>query len=334
MRSWAGLALLLVLCAGCGRTAKLTRGDTAALALAQAAVELLAEGDRPGAIEKLNAAIQRYPLSYELRFEYARVASNSRFTAPALDTFALLMDEDPSDLDVPRNYARLAIYLGQLDRASEPIARLMASSNPTSADYTVSASLAFALGDSERARQTAGHAIAQDDSNAEAYSLLGKSIIEAGGDDAEALAALATAIGLNPGLGSARYAYGTLMIQTGDEGGRGELERWKTCTSLKGADFKRSEIAQRLSNSKEASRVIPEWSTPWIEIARAQLELGQPRKAQESLAIAFKALPVTNEMYKLSYSAARAQNDTKNAELWLKRWTRARQKGTFDANKN
>ncbi len=311
----------------------LTRGDADALAVAQAAVELVAEGNRPAAVAKLEAAIERYPHSYELRFEFARVASNSRFTAPALDTFELLMAADPDDLDVPRNYARLAIYVGQFVRAKEPIAHLLAAQDPTSEDFAVAASLALALGDSTGATSAAENAIKADAKNASAYHLLGKSILDTGGSESDALAALATALEIDPGLDAARFSYGTLLLQKGSERGQAELARWQASSSLTGPEFTGSKSEERLALARKVSKALPTWSLPWIEIARCQLELGQPRKAEESLAIAFKRAPFTLECYKLSYAAARAQNDSKNAALWLDRWKRARENGPLATGK-
>jgi tetratricopeptide (TPR) repeat protein len=327
MSTWAGACLLVVSVACCGGGPHLTRGDADAIAAAQAAVDLVATGNRPSAITKLEAAIERYPKSYELRFEFARVASNSRFTAPALDTFEMLMIEDPGDLDVPRNYARLATFTGQLERAKAPIAVLLGAAQPSSADYTAAARLAFELGDTGGAKAAAEKAIAKDSGNADAHLLLGKSLLEAGGDDQNAMAVLAKALELNPGLTAARYAYGTLLLQTGNEAGRSELDRWETSLFLASPDFTLMKVGERVELSRVASKALPNWSLPWVEIARAQLELGQPRKAEESLLIAFKRAPITLEIFKLSYAAARAQNDSKNADLWLKRWKAARENG-------
>jgi len=331
----AGVALLGA-CAGDSDQAptSFVRADAEAVAEVAVALERLASGDRVGAFATLEAVVARHPESYEAQLEYARLAATSGSTAPALAAYQALFAADapagtagPSDPSVARGLTRLALFLGQTEVAVEASASLTGP-GATAADLALAARAAFESGEPAAAKLHAEAAVAADPRDAEAHHQLALALLELPGaaedatQTAEAQASLRKAIQEDPGRIEARFLLGTLMLQA-DDVVRGErlLEVTDLVRELDTPGFQALDPRTRIRRARTIAEEVPAWSRPLLEVARAQLALGQPAKADETLAEAMQLKPKTLELYKLRYAAAIARNDPKAQKNWLERWT-------------
>ncbi|MDF1800162.1 MAG: hypothetical protein P1V81_13365 [Planctomycetota bacterium] len=329
----AGVALLGACAGGTDPTgAAFVRADAEAVAEVAVALERLAGGDRAGAFATLEAVVARHPDSYEAQLEFARLAATNGSTAPALAAYQALFAANlaagvPHDPSVARGLTRLALFLGQTDVAVEASASL-AGPGATAADLALAARAAFESGDPATARLHAEAAVAADPRDAEAHHQLALALLELPGAAVDATqttgaqASLRKAIQEDPGRIEARFLLGTLMLQA-DDTIRGErlLEVTELVRELDTPGFLALEPRARIRRARQIAEEVPAWSRPLLEVARAQLALGQPAKADETLAEAMQLKPKTLELYKLRYAAAIARNDPKAQKNWLQRWT-------------
>lgn len=307
------------------------RDDPTAVAAVDGALELLVSGDRAGAHAALTAALDRHPDSYEALLEHARLGAALGDTAPALATYQRLFLADPADVPVARGLARLALFLGRVDLAG-PAADALAGPDAAAGDLALAAEVALAAGDVELARTRAEEATRVDPKHPDGHHQLALALLEGaalGGPDATATdqvqVALRKAIHQDPGRVEARHLLGTLLLQ-GDAEARGTrlLDSIELVRELEDPAFAAGDPAERIQRARAIGVELPGWSRPQLEVARAQLALGQPVKADATLAEAMAKRPRLLELYKLRYAAALARGDTKAERNWLERWTEQR----------
>lgn len=311
------LGLGLLLTAACDAGPRFERANPEALA----AIEKALETNAP-----LDELVARYPNSYEVRFESARRAATSGNSALAIETFEELGADAPDDLVLARRLCNLCLFVGQLDRAEVPLARLLDRPQPSSEDRVLAARLARARGDLPGATTHARAAVLQDPSSSRAHHELALVLLESTTpDERTATAELRAALALDPGSTDAHFTLGTLLLQAGGEDeGRRALEASALTQELGSASFRRLPVASRQQRAHQIAARLPNWSRPWLEIARAELELGRPKRAEVSLARAAELLPDDVERYKLLYAAAKAAGKSQLATQRLAAWRQAR----------
>ena len=329
-------SLFLGACAGEDQAAptaelpiELARGDAAALARVEVALEHLAGGRRPDALATLEACLDAHPGSLEANLEYARLAATSGHTAPALATYERLHAADPTDDGVARGLARLALFLGREDLAGRAADVLAADASSSAADLALAAEVALAAGDVPLARSRAEAAVERDPMDPAAHHQLALAMLEEL-DDTLATGpvqnTLRVAVHLDPGRTEARHLLATLLMQVGkEELGRGLLDANALIAELGSAEYAALGPRPRMKRAREVADDLPTWSRPALEIARAQLALGQAAKAEETLVGAMDLRPRSLELYKLRYAAALARADAKAADNWLERWNLKRE---------
>jgi len=270
--------------------------------------------------------VARFPRSFEVRLEYARHAATAGNSAQALETFEALGAAAPDDRAVARRLCNLCLFVGQLDRAAAPLQRLLGADEPTAEDHVLAARLARARGDLTAALDFARTAVRAAPESAAAHHELARVLLEANApDEAAATAELEAALALDPGLAEARFLLGTLLLQAGDElAGQRALDAGTLAEQLTSADFRARPAEERLQRAHQLAARIPDWSRPWLEVARAELELGRPKKAELSLARAGELRPDDVERLKLLFAAAKAAGRTQLADQRLAAWREAR----------
>jgi len=305
--------------AACGGGPTFEHGLPEANAALDAALEA---GSGMAAFESLLA---RYPSSYEVKLEYAHRAASAGNNAQALQTFEELSRADSADKAAARKLAALCLFVGQLDRAAVPIASLLLD-QPTSDDQVLAARLAHARGDLVEAEARGRAAVAADSKNSAAHFELALILLDGEAPESPAVEAeLKAALASDPGLAEAHYALGTWLLQADDEAaGKRQLETSQLARELTAPAFLKVAPQERMQRAYQIGARLPKWSQPLLEIARAELELGRPKKAEASLALAAKLVPNTPERAKLLYATAKARGDQAQAKKRLKEWRAAR----------
>lgn len=296
------------------------------------------EHDEPEAVAALNAALAsgeglqtlkelraRYPNSFEVQLEYARRAASAGNNAQAIEVFEALAEDDPTSATVARKLAALCLFVGQLERAAAPIGALMAE-DPAPADLVLAARLAHARGDLKDAEALTQRALAAAPDDNSAHFVLAQVLFDGDDPGSEAVRdeLLAALLG-DPGLAEAHYALGTWYLQAGDEaaGGR-QLEAATLVDELTSKAFLDAPAKERMQRAYQIGARLPTWSAPMLEVARAELELGRPKKAEASLGRAAKLVPQTPERHKLLFAAAKARGEEALAAERFEAWRRAR----------
>ena len=324
-RAWArlgraALPLCLGLALGCGgRDATFEHGDPGALALIERALESSVLGKEHVAFAQLEAGLDEFPRSFELRREYAGCAVRTERLALGIEAFELLLAAEPEEVGVARSLAHACLSGGFLARAEAPIQWLSARADADAFDLDLASRLTFERGDLDAAASWAERARALAPEDPAVAFQLARVRVAAG--DPETRAALERTLELDPGQTQARFALGTLELQTGhDEAGQRQLKLREEVRRLDGKAFRALAAKPRLEAARQLSRELPDWSAPLLEVARAQLELGQPKKAQETLRRAAELRPDSLERAELNYAAALARGEQASAAEWLAVW--------------
>lgn len=318
-RSRAVLVLLLAGAACSESRATFEHADPTGLARVEAALELSVLGNDHAAFQLLSAALEELPRSFEVRFEYASSAVRTERLALGIEAYEELWAAEPERLAVARNLAHASLSGGFLEHAAPPILWLSGRAEASGFDLDLASRLAFERGDLVAAEDWARKAVSRAPDNARAVFQLARVLLAA--EDPGARGALERTLALDPGQTQARFALGTLELQSGNQqAGELQLAQRELLRRLKGADFRVLAAKPRLEVARQISRELPAWSEPLLEIARAQLELGQPKKAQETLERAAELRPDSLDRIELQYAAALARGERRNAREWLAIW--------------
>lgn len=319
------LALCLASLFACGGDAQLEPAGPEALTLADQVAEQLLGGDAHGAFAAAGAALALYPRARELHVEYAQAAVATNRPGLAIDTWQTLRDSASSPAErhrLEQQIAHEALTHGLVERAATAVAALRALPEPGAFDLLLISLDAFERGELERALTAARAGRALDARDATLAYQLARAELALGQDQARAT--LQATLELDPGQDRAYFNLAQLDIEAGaDASAEAALAKQATVRELTRKSFTDLNPKQRIQLASKVARELPEWSLPHIEIAAAQLELGQPRKAQETLDIARVKRPFNLRTIELSYAAARASNQPKEARAWLKRWREA-----------
>ena len=190
----------------------------------------------------------------------------------------------------------------------------------------LAARLAHASGDLAGAERAARAAVAARSNSSAAHHELALVLLELEPlDEAAARAELEAALALDPGLAEAHYALGTLLLQMGAEApGQRALEASALVHELDSPAFGKLPPTKRIQRAYQIGARLPSWSRPLIEIARAELELGRPKKAESTLERAATLAPNDPERHKLLYATAKATGNKALAQKRLTAWRKAR----------
>lgn len=280
-------------------------------------------GDNEAAFQVLSSGLRDFPRSFELRAEYAMVAARTERSALAIETWEGLIAAGGSVRDLQRHLARASLAGGFLEHARAPIQSLIARQDAGAEAFDLASRLAFEAGDLERAVTMAREAVQRDTKNPRIAYQLARVLVAA--DDDAARDRLVRTLVLDPGHVQARFSLGTMDLQadrtsSGDE----HLRLRGLVQRLAGKDFKTATPEARIAQAKAVAKELPNWSKPVLEIARAQLALGKPKKAQTTLQRAADLAPHDFDLSELHYAAALARNQKQVAKRWLGIWKRER----------
>lgn len=319
--TWLGTLLLLVAaCGGAGGTKPhFSRADPEALLVVDEATNLSASGQHLVAFAKLEAALALFPDSFELRLAYADAAARTERLALAIEAYEDLQAAEPKNPHIARKLAQTALSGGFLKPADRAVGLLLAQDEPAARDLQLASQLAFEHGDLEGAIKWAdrAEAMAPDDPLV-AYQLARSLVAKESG---RAQAALERTLELDPGQAQARFALGTLLLQAGEtQAGEAQLGLQAVIRKVANTKFASLDSEERLSRARRAARALPRWSRPQLEIARVQLERGQPKKALATLELATSLLPESLDLYELHYATALALGQKQAAKKWARLW--------------
>lgn len=318
------LALLLAGACGEGAPSGLEPAGPEAQALAEGVADALVSGDSHGAFARAEAALELFPGARELHVELAHAAAATNRPGLAIETWnALLPGAAPDErLRLQRRIAHEALTHGLVAEAAAAVADLAALPAPEAFDHLLLSLDAFERGalDAALAHARRGQELDPRDATL-AYQV---ARCELTLELPAARASLERTLELDPGQDRAYFNLAQLAIERGDEAAADELfARQNTIRELTRKAFTSLPPKQRLQLAGKIARELPEWSLPAIEIAQAQLELGQPRRTQETLEEARQKRPFNLRTIELSYAAARARNQENEARQWLRRWRQA-----------
>jgi len=321
-RSWL-IATLLTLVAACGGpsgdTPNFEHGDPEAQAVVDEALDLSAAGNHLFAFAKLEEALPVFPDSFELQLAFADAAARTERLAVAIETFEELLKAEPTNAALARKLAQTALSGGFLEPADRAVETLVTQDSPEATDYQLASQLAFEHGDLEVAIEWADRAAALAPTDPSVAYQLARSLVAQGNDRAQA--ALERTLVLDPGQAQARFSLGTLFLQAGDtEAGEAQLALQAVIRKIANKKYATLDAAERLARAQRAARALPTWSRPQLEIARIQLERGQPKKALLTLESAASLLPDSLDLYELHYATALALGQKKAAKKWARLW--------------
>lgn len=322
-RFWAA-AGLLALAACADRPAFVTAG-VEAQALADRVAELLMTGDTHGAFEAANQALLIYPEVRELHEELAHAAVATNRPALAIETWQALLASttDPAERHaLNQSIGFEALTHGLVELGASAIAELRTLPDPSASDCLLMSLDAFERGALDEALDAAQTGADKDPRDATLAYQVARVELALGRDSARA--ALERTIELDPGQDRAHFNLGQLAMERGDDAAaEAALASQARIRQLTKQSFVEMPPKVRLQLATEVASDMPTWSLPLIEIAQAQLELGQPRKTQETLERAREAQPFSVRLIELSYAAARARGQEIEARMWLQRWRAA-----------
>jgi predicted Zn-dependent protease len=322
-RFWAAAGLLWL--AACADQPAFTVAGAEAQALADRIAELLMTGDTHGAFEAANQALVVYPKARALHEELAHAAVATNRPALAIETWQALLAEttDPTERHaLNQSIGFEALTHGLVELGADAIAELRTAPEPSAADLLLMSLDAFERGALDEALDAAQIGAAMDPRDATLAYQVARLELALGRDSARA--ALERTIELDPGQDRAHFNLGQLAMERGDDAAAEvALASQARIRQLTKQSFSELPPKARQQLASEIASDMPTWSIPLIEIAQAQLELGQPRKAQETLERAREAQPFSVRIIELSYAAARARGQEKDARMWLQRWRSA-----------
>ena len=316
------VAALLLALAACGPGDALEPGPPEARTIADGVAELLLTGNDHGAFEAATTGLEAFPTARELHAEYARAAVATDRPQLALDTWERMLasaEDDAARRDLQRNIAGQALASGLVEEAAAAIAALRAAPDPSPYDQLLISLDAFERGELERALDVARAGLAAARADALLAYQVARTELALGRPGAEA--SLRRVIELDPGQDRAYFNLAQLALERGDDAAaEAALAKQAEVRELTRASFAALGPKARIRRAEEIAAALPTWSLPWVEIAQAQLELGQPRRTQETLDEARARSPFTARLVELAYAAARSRGQELEARKLLKRW--------------
>ena len=315
-------ALLTLVLVACGPSDGLEPGPPEARTIADGVAELLLTGNDHGAFEAAKTGLEAFPTARELHAEYARAAVATDRPQLALDTWERMLasaEDEAARRDLWRSIAGQALASGLVQQAADAIAALRAVPDPSAYDRLLISLDAFERGELDRALDVARTGLDGAPNDALLAYQVARIELVLGRPDAEA--SLRRVIELDPGQDRAYFNLAQLALERGDDAAaEAALAKQTEVRELTRASFAALGPKARIRRAEEIAAALPTWSLPWVEIAQAQLELGQPRRAQETLDEARARSPFTARIVELAYAAARSRGEELEARKLLQRW--------------
>jgi tetratricopeptide (TPR) repeat protein len=314
------VGLALVAATSCGSQTGLQSGDEEALLAVQSADEALVAGRPDRALQILEEALERRPRSLEAHREFARLAAMSNRLDEALEAYTRVLEADPKDAEAARGLIQIALFVGRTDLVDLSSETLHNTPVQTSEDLALLARAALEAGDTEAAERLARRGTELPDPSPESWYFLARTLLDSGATE-EALGHLERAIALDPDHAGAWFALGTELLRTDQshERGREALSRADAIRTLDAQSFRRADPDQRLTIAMPITLDQPRWGRVWIEIGRAQLELGKASAAATALDRALELGRESIGLLELRARAAERLNQTSDVQRFEQR---------------